>query len=125
MVVKSPPLTAIREPDYYREVSARSAGVAGLLVTADPWKEGQWRLTQKVSGRSLGSFRYPSIAAARRAAQRVALLADWSDPELVYDMSKPSERRRVEKVKEALRPESQRDASETLSVEPAFLVGKS
>lgn len=103
----------VQKADRWIEVPARSSGVPGLVVTARSngrlespgYVEGEWVLTQRSSGRVLGATVFPSIAAARRAAARIADLADWTDPELIYEWIKPSSKERILQIREALRAE--------------------
>ena len=106
--------TGLSQPDVkvddWIEVGARPTGVPGLIVTqavshSKP-VDGLWQISQKATGRALGSYQYPTIAAARRAAQRVASDFDWTDPDLIYDISKPSVKDRIKATARKLRAES-------------------
>ena len=77
-------------PDRWIAVPARNAGVPGLVITALYGRSGgvvsdRWVLTHRDTGRSLGSRKFESIAAARRAAKAIADEMDWSDTTAVWD----------------------------------------
>ena len=72
-------------------VPARTSGVPGLLVTAYTYRyygkqvvsDTEWVLTHRASGFTFpGYHTFPSIAAARRAAKRIAAFADWTKPKV-------------------------------------------
>lgn len=98
------------QPDRWVDVPARTSGVPGLIVTAfhsriEGVVPGLWRLTQKGSGRTLGPYKFASIAAARRAAKAVANEVDWTNTAAVWGATQNKEL--MDRVKAALRAEAQ------------------
>jgi len=96
-------------PDRWVKVPARSSGVPGLIVTA-AWSRtkgvvpGLWAVTQKGSGRNLGSYEYATIAAARRAAKAIANEVDWTNTAAVWGAIASDNL--VQRVKPAMRAEA-------------------
>lgn len=99
---------AFIEPDYYAEVESWPTGVKGLAVTQSVQggspNEGRWVLTHTPSGRSLG-YEFSSIAAARRAAEAIVDLFDWTDSELLWDLQKPSRKPAIQQAARLLAAE--------------------
>lgn len=94
------------EAEEWRAVDGRPSGVSGLYVTPAVERDG-WTLTHKMTGRCVG-YRFPTIAAARRAATAIADFYDWTDPEICFDMVKPSHAGRLKRLRQALSVEGER-----------------
>ncbi len=98
------------QPDRWVDVPARSSRVPGLIVTA-VWSRaegvvsGLWTVTQKGSGRTLGPYKFASIAAARRAAKAIADEVDWTNTAAVWGATQDEDL--MQRVRTAMRVEAQ------------------